>query len=385
MNETKAARYQRWRRRAEGARLGSAVLMLAAIAVTPAGAWLAVLAEAFTATWTSPLRPGVTLFIYVTLLVLLCELAALPAVIYLARRVEKAYARAAPRLDDVLLAQGLSLAVTLLVALAAAAVVRIATATAGPLWWAVAAALLAAGLAAALGAAPAFFAGLGEVQPLGRPPLARRLADLVRQAGVPVGTIGAWRIAEPAPTAALVAGVGRTRRVLVAAELVRDWSDDEIAVVVAHELAHHVHRDLWRTWGLNAASLAAGLWLADWLVGWTSSASWTSSVAELASLPLVALLTGAAWAAATPARHALSRHQERRADLFALALTGNAEAFAAAVRRLAARHLAEERPSTLVRWLFFTHPPIAERLACAAAWQRQAAGPVPASRSPAAR
>jgi STE24 endopeptidase len=369
----------------ESARLGSAVLMLAGLALTPAGAWLAVLAETFTATWTSPLRPAVTLLIYVSLLVLMCELAALPAVIYLARRVETAYARAAPRLDDVMIAHGLSFVVALLAALAAAAVVRIAMAMAGPLWWAVAAALLAAGLAAALGAAPVLFVRLGDVQPLGRPPLARRLADLVRQAGVPVETIGAWRIAESAPTAALVAGVGRTRRVLVAAELVRDWNDDEIAVVVAHELAHHVHRDLWRTWGLNAATLAAGLWMANRVVEWTSSASWTSSVAELGSLPLVALVTAAVWAAATPARHALSRHQERRADVFALALTGNAEAFAAAIRRLAAKHLTEERPSRLVRWLFFTHPPIAERLAYAAAWQRQAAVPVPASRSPAGR
>jgi STE24 endopeptidase len=359
--------------------------MLAGIALTPAGAWLAVLAEAVTSSWTSPLRPVVTLLIYVTLLVVLCELAALPAVIYLARRVETAYARAAPRLDDLLVAQGLSFGVALLAALTGAAVVRIAIGTVGPLWWAVAAAVLAAGLAAALGAAPVLFARLGDVQPLGRPSLARRLADLVRQAGVPVGTIGAWRIAEPAPTAALVAGVGRTRRVLVAAELVRDWSDDEIAVVVAHELAHHAHRDLWRSWGMNAASLGAGLWMADRVVGSMSSAAWTSSIVEPGSLPLVALVTAATWAAATPARHALSRHQERRADLFALALTENPEAFASAVRRLAAQHLAEERPSTLVRWLFFTHPPIAERLACAAAWQRQAATPGRAWRSPAAR
>ena len=85
----------------------------------------------------------------------------------------------------------------------------------------------------------------------------------------------------------------------------------------------------------------------------------------LLSLPLIALVSGVVWTMATPARHALSRWQERRADQFALALTGQHEAFAAAVRRLGAQHLAEERPSRLTRWFFHRHPSVDERLAMA--------------------
>jgi Zn-dependent protease with chaperone function len=58
----------------------------------------------------------------------------------------------------------------------------------------------------------------------------------------------------------------------------------------------------------------------------------------------------------------VSRRQERRADAFALALTGGADAFDTAIRRLASRHLAEERPSVIARWLFHAHPTVAERL-----------------------
>ena len=39
------------------------------------------------------------------------------------------------------------------------------------------------------------------------------------------------------------------------------------------------------------------------------------------------------------------------------------------MRRLGARHLAEEAPSWLVRLFFYTHPPIADRIASAQAWQ----------------
>ena len=45
---------------------------------------------------------------------------------------------------------------------------------------------------------------------------------------------------------AALAGLGQTRRILLSDTLLADYSDDEIEVVLAHELAHHVHRDLWR-------------------------------------------------------------------------------------------------------------------------------------------
>jgi len=75
--------------------------------------------------------------------------------------------------------------------------------------------------------------------------------------------------------------------------------------------------------------------------------------------------------ASTPLRLALSRWQERRADRFALRATGGADAFSTAIRRLGARHLAEERPSLLTRWLFQRHPSVAERLAMAERFSRR--------------
>jgi STE24 endopeptidase len=61
----------------------------------------------------------------------------------------------------------------------------------------------------------------------------------------------------------------------------------------------------------------------------------------------------------------MSRAHERRADRFALDLTKNPAAFVSAMRRLAAQNLAEDQPSTIARWLFYSHPPIRERIAAA--------------------
>jgi STE24 endopeptidase len=67
--------------------------------------------------------------------------------------------------------------------------------------------------------------------------------------------------------------------------------------------------------------------------------------------------------------HAMSRAFERSADRFALDLTRNPAAFISAMRRLGAQNLAEDNPSTIVQWLFYSHPPVRDRIAAARAFK----------------
>jgi STE24 endopeptidase len=187
------------------------------------------------------------------------------------------------------------------------------------------------------------------------------------RAKVHVAGIDEWRAADAGRTTALVTGIGRRRRIFISADVVRDWSDTEIAVVVAHELAHHAYHDLLRTLAVDAAVLSVGLGAAAAVVAWLPGAG---RPGDPAMLPLIALVAGLVWLAATPLRHAQSRRHERRADLFALVVTGGTDAFSSAIRRLGARHLSEERPSTVTRWLFHRHPTVAERLAMAEAYRQ---------------
>jgi Zn-dependent protease with chaperone function len=70
-----------------------------------------------------------------------------------------------------------------------------------------------------------------------------------------------------------------------------------------------------------------------------------------------------------PVAHAMSRAFERNADRLALDLTHNPAAFISAMRRLGAQNLAEENPSRIVQWLFYSHPPIRDRIAAARAFK----------------
>ena len=331
-------------------------------ALTPLGQWTYELSRTLALPLWPATRDAAALAIHLTIITLSCEVAALPAEVYRSRWVERAYSRPA---GGELRARALAALLLLPVVWAAGVGLVLSVQLAGPVWWALAGLLIAMALLAAAQLAPWVLGRLGAVRPLNRPALAARVADVAVRAGVPVSAIQEWRTDDDSTAVAMVAGIGPGRRVLLATDVVRHWSDDEVTVVVAHELALHVHHDLFRATLLNAGVICAGLVMSDAAVDWAGHTSGAAGVSDPAALPLTGLIVALVWWLATPLRHAQSRHHERRADRFALTTTGHAEAFVTAIRRASARHLAEDRPSALTRWLFSRHPSVPERLALA--------------------
>ena len=351
--------------------MASGTALLLALATTPAAAWLAAFAQSCARGLTGWSADLVALTVFVTVTAFLVELAAVPAIWYFAS--DHGGQPAKPAVEEVLWAALADAAIALPAALVAAASVYVSAHLAGGDWWIYASVLMAITLVIALGVGPLVLMGIARVRPVQRPDLARQLHALTVHAGVPVARIDEWMVDERASSTAMVAGIGRTRRVLIASDLLRHWSDEEVAVVVAHELSHLRHRDLWWALALNVGTIVAGLWASD--AGLRLLSGVTGGPADLVWLPLVTLTAGGVWLLVTPLRHMQSRRHERQADAFALALTGEVDAFGAAVRRLGAKHLSEERPSTLARWLYHRHPSVADRLAFAEqyrSWMRAA-------------
>ena len=237
-------------------------------------------------------------------------------------------------------------------------------------WWLAAAGVFTVAMVLLARLAPVLLLPIFyRVRPLRRPELSERLLRMAERAGAPVLGVYEWAISGHTSKAnAALAGIGRSRRILLSDTMLEAYSDDEIEVVLAHELAHHVHGDLWLGMALRTATLFAGAWLAA--LALAAAVPWLGlrGLADPAGAPLLLFVAGASSFLFLPVANALSRAQERRADHFALKLTRNPEAFVTAMRRLAQQNLAEERPSALARWLFYSHPPLGERIAAAQAW-----------------
>jgi STE24 endopeptidase len=203
-------------------------------------------------------------------------------------------------------------------------------------------------------------------RPLERESLRARLVDLSTRAGVPVLGVYEWGLGEKTRRAnAALVGTGRTRRIIVSDTLLTGYSEDEIEVVMAHELGHHVHRDIQIGLIAEAALLTAAFGAAAYALATWWRAAGLGSPSDVAGLPLLLLAGGVVTLAAAPFMNGLSRRNERRADRYALMMTAQPAAFISAMKRLAAQNLAEEDPSRTVLWLFHTHPPISQRIEAA--------------------
>ncbi|MCM8749419.1 M48 family metallopeptidase [Thermomicrobiaceae bacterium CFH 74404] len=244
-------------------------------------------------------------------------------------------------------------------------------------WW-LALSLAAAPLAALFSflfpvvIAPRF----NRYRPLEDEALAARLRDQAAAAGIQVSEILVTDLSRRTRKAnAFFAGLGRTRRIVLGDTLLDEFAPDEIAVILAHELGHQAHRDLWRLILASTAQVTLTTWLAQRLAERATRRYGRQlglgRLDQPAALPLIAWLAALAGLILAPAVSAFSRRIERQADRFALELTGDASAFIRAMQRLAVQNLSDPDPPRLERWLFGSHPSIAERVAAARQFARQ--------------
>ncbi|HEX2980207.1 MAG TPA: M48 family metallopeptidase [Anaerolineaceae bacterium] len=213
-----------------------------------------------------------------------------------------------------------------------------------------------------------------RVVPLGeeRADLVDRLTRLAERAGTRVRGVFQIDMSRRTKSAnAAMMGLGNTRRIVLGDTLIGEFSDDEIETVMAHELGHHVHRDLPLGILVEGVLTLVGLALAALVLRLGVSEFHLQSPADPASLPLLALAMGAYGLVTMPLGNAFSRWRERRADQYALRMTGNGAAYASALARLANQNLSDADPEPWVEWLFYSHPALGKRIRMAQEWGNQ--------------
>ncbi len=162
---------------------------------------------------------------------------------------------------------------------------------------------------------------------------------------------------------AALAGMGRTRRVLLGDTLLALFTPEEIEVVFAHEVGQHVHAHLPKLIVAGVVLAFAGFALVDNVLGTFAPRLGYNGLSDPAALPLFVLVLGLFGLVLAPAQNALSRFFETQCDRYALIRTANPTAYRSAFIKLAKLNKSDPDPHPLVAWLFYDHPPIRERLA----------------------
>ncbi len=343
------------------------MVLLVGLLVTGLSAGLRDIATGIADGAPAALTPSLAVVCYVVLLLTVNELGSLPLAFYSGFLVERRYGLSTQNLRGWLVDEAKGVALGAALAASAATFVYTLIRLFPGTWWLPAGALFALFVVGLANLGPVLLVPLFySVRPLDRESLKSRLLTLADRAGAKVIGTYVWGLGKQTRKAnAALAGLGRTRRILISDTMLAEYSDDEIEVVLAHELAHHVHGDIWKGLAFESLLVLGGFLSASRLLPWGVGRFGLLAESDVAGLPLLLLAAGAVSLVMMPAAHALSRAYERRADRFALALTKNPDAFVSAMKRLAAQNLAEEEPSALVQWLFYSHPPIRERIAAA--------------------
>jgi len=204
-----------------------------------------------------------------------------------------------------------------------------------------------------------------KLTPLADAGLAGRIKGLGERLGVRVADVYTINLGSRTRAAnAMVMGFGQTKRIALGDTLCAAFTPDEIETVIAHELAHQVHRDV--ELGLAAQAVLTPQACSLPIASCSGVLVTSASPVAMTSRAAVAGLSVALFSTVTmPLSNALSRWREGLADAFAIQSTGMPRSFASAMTRMANQNLAEIDPPRWLVFLLFTHPPIKERLAMA--------------------
>lgn len=200
--------------------------------------------------------------------------------------------------------------------------------------------------------------------------LAERLIRLAEKAGTEVKGVYKMDMSRRTRQAnAALMGSGNTRRIVLGDTLIEEFSPDEIETVLAHELGHHVNKDMPILIGFSTLLITLGFFLVSLVMNWAVNTFGLTGVADPAGLPVLMILLSLYQLVVMPISNAFSRWRERMADDYALETTDKPEAFASAFKQLANQNLGEVDPEPWVVFLFYSHPPLRDRIMKAEDWQ----------------
>ena len=206
---------------------------------------------------------------------------------------------------------------------------------------------------------PLFF----KYRPLSNEQLRGRILDLARRMKIKILDVFEIDFSKKTLKAnAAFVGMGKSKRIILADTLKDKYSDDEIEVILAHEFAHYQMKHLLKIILMNSLATIMCFYIIFKTNTYFLKYFKAASLSDVSSLPIIiGYLT--IWGIITqPLSNYLSRVFEVRADIAAIKITKLRDAFISMMEKLSQQNLADRKPSWIIKFFFFDHPPIDERI-----------------------
>jgi len=161
---------------------------------------------------------------------------------------------------------------------------------------------------------------------------------------------------------AVVMGMGRHKKIVLCDTLLKNFTDDEIELVMGHELGHHKMRHILKLMLFSGGSTILIFYIASIAFLKFHAILNYMLLHDFESLVLIYAIVSILNIFILPLSNAYSRKLEKDADRFALKVTANKPAFISTMKKLAEQNLADTAPGKFYEIMLYDHPPISRRL-----------------------
>jgi len=235
-------------------------------------------------------------------------------------------------------------------------------------WWLYTAIALVPFIVLANLVAPIWIAPLfNKFEPMQDKALEQKILSLAGRAGIEGSRV--FQVNKSVDTKTLnayVAGLFGTKRIVLWDTTLKRMTDRELLFVMGHEMGHYVLHHVWQAIAFSVLILAASLYVAyrtaDAVIARYGGRWGFTSLADVASLPLLLLLMSVFGLVVMPLELAFTRHVEHEADRFGLEITQTNHSAGTAFVKLQQDALANPRPGLLYKIFRESHPPLGERI-----------------------
>lgn len=200
-------------------------------------------------------------------------------------------------------------------------------------------------------------------KPIEEPELTSMIQKIVSKAGLKIKFISEFNLSKTTKKGnAMLAGMGKTKRVLIGDTLLQSFTVNEIETILAHELGHSHHKHIIKNVFIGTLQSYFMYWLMSVVYAKFVTMAGFRHVAEIPALPILALAAMIFGILQSPVFTYISRRFEYQADAYGIKLSGKPDVFITALEKLTEQNLGDREPHPFVEWYMYSHPSVNNRI-----------------------